>query len=49
MIGNYEGFDPSSPDVDWVARLTDTGKYDKWGKIVENREWNDLDPATWKY
>ncbi len=44
-IAQYDGFDPTSSDVDWVARLTDTGKYDKWGKIVENREWNDLDPS----
>lgn len=44
-IGNYDGFVPNSPDVDWVARLLDTGKYDKWGKLVENREWNDYDPA----
>jgi hypothetical protein len=45
MIGKYEGFNPASPDVDWVARLTDTGKYQKWGHQLERREWNDLDPA----
>ena len=44
-IAQYTGFDPTSPDVDWVNRLTDTGKYDKWGKPVENREWNDLNPT----
>ena len=44
-IGSFEGFDPTSPDVDFVARLTDTGQYSKWGKSIENREWNDLDPA----
>ena len=44
-IFNYEGFDPASPDVDWVARLTQTDKYLKWGKAVENRPWNDYNPA----
>jgi len=41
-IANYGTFDASDPDVDWVARLTKTGKYVKWGKPVENRNWNDF-------
>tara|TARA_R110000765_G_scaffold266008_2_gene365441 strand:+ start:1139 stop:3100 length:1962 start_codon:yes stop_codon:yes gene_type:complete len=38
-------FDPSNPDVDWVARLEKTGKYIKWGKPVENRTHNDFNTA----
>ena len=41
-IVNYGTFDASDPDIDWVARLTKTGKYVKWGKPVENRAWNDF-------
>ncbi len=39
------GFKPEDPDVDWVARLTDTGKYIKWGKAVEDRPHNDGNPS----
>ena len=38
-------FNPDSPDVDFVARLLDTGKYMKWGKAIENREHNDFNTA----
>jgi len=41
-IANYGSFDASDPDIDWVARLTQSGKYVKWGKPVENRNWNDF-------
>ena len=41
-IANYGSFQAGDPDVDWVARLTKTGKYVKWGKPVENRNWNDF-------
>lgn len=44
-IANYGSFDPSDPDVDWVARLTKTGKYVKWGKPVENRDWNNFNAS----
>ncbi len=38
-------FKPENPDLDWVARLTDTSKYVKWGKPVENRKHNDFNPT----
>jgi hypothetical protein len=44
-IVNYGTFNPTDPDVDWVARLTKTGKYVKWGKPVENRNWNDFNAS----
>ena len=44
-ISNYGSFDATDPDVDWVARLTKTGKYTKWGKPVENRDWNNFDAS----
>mgnify|MGYP003669242434 FL=1 len=36
-----DSFDPASPNVDWVARLTNTNKYVKWGNPVESRPHND--------